>query len=65
MYKTRRIRTNGAKLEQGLGKALPNKTAVAQQRKPHRGFHCFATVALPQTLLQLRTVGANAACRFT
>ena len=25
MYKTRRIRTNGAKLEQGLGKALPNK----------------------------------------
>ena len=26
---TRRIRTNGAKLEQGLGKALPNKTAVA------------------------------------
>ena len=29
MYKTRRIRTNGAKLEQGLGKALPNKTAVA------------------------------------
>ena len=25
MYKTRRIRTNGAKLEQGLGQALPNK----------------------------------------
>ena len=23
--KTRRFRTNGAKLEQGLGKALPNK----------------------------------------
>ena len=29
MYKTRRIRTNGAKLEQGLGQARPNKTAVA------------------------------------
>jgi hypothetical protein len=25
MYKTRRIRTNGAKLEQGLGQARPNK----------------------------------------
>ena len=25
MYKTRRIRTNGAKLEQGLGQACPNK----------------------------------------
>ena len=38
MYKTRRIRTNGAKLEQGLGQARPNKTAVAQQRKPQWGF---------------------------
>ena len=31
MYKTRRIRTNGAKLEQGLGQARPNKITSEMQ----------------------------------
>ena len=34
-----------AMLEQGLGKALPNKAAVAQQRKPQWGFQVAARSA--------------------
>ena len=53
---TRRFRTNGAKLEQGLGKALPNKTAVAQQRKPQWGFRVAARSATADGGVSLRQV---------
>ena len=53
---TRRIRTNGAKLQQGLGKALPNKTAVAQQRKPQWGFRVAAQSATADGGVSLRQV---------
>ena len=45
-----------ATLEQGLGKALPNKTAVAQQRKPQWGFRVAARSATADGGVSLRQV---------